>query len=369
MEKLDPSDFFEIVIDSSVFFKYQLQVLDFKGNVRTFFDPYSFPSTILELDQYLFNEGRHERIYEKLGAHIISVEGVEGTRFCVWAPSARRISVVGDFNHWDGHYSPMRILGSSGLWELFIPENLNRCPYKYEIVGADGNLRLKSDPYAHYFEGAPNNASVVWDSKFTWNDRDYWNRMNHYGEKPIAIYEVHMDSWRRVVEENNRPFTYRELAPALCDYVLEMGFTYIELMPILEHPFLGSWGYQVTGFFAPTHRYGTPDDFRYFVDYCHQRGVGVILDWVPAHFPKDAFSLEYFDGTHLYEHADPRQGMHKDWGTLIFNYGRHAGRNFLIDSALHWFDQFHMDGIRIDAVASMLYLDYSRKSCDWVPNR
>jgi 1,4-alpha-glucan branching enzyme len=369
MEQLDPSGFFEVVIDSPNFFKYQFEVFDFKGNVRILFDPYSFSPMISDLDQHLFNEGKHEKIYEKLGANVISVEGIEGTRFCVWAPSARRVSVVGDFNHWDGHYNPMRMLGSSGLWELFVPENLKHCSYKYEIIGADGNLRLKSDPYAHYFEGSPNNASVVWDSKFTWNDRDYSSQLKPYGEQSVAIYEVHLDSWRRVVGENNRPLTYRELASALCDYVREMGFTHIELMPILEHPFLGSWGYQVTGFFAPTHRYGTPDDFRYFVDYCHRKGIGVILDWVPAHFPKDAFALEYFDGTHLYEHADPRQGMHKDWGTLIFNYGRHEVRNFLLGSALYWLDQFHIDGIRIDAVASMLYLDYSRNSYDWVPNR
>jgi 1,4-alpha-glucan branching enzyme len=305
-----------------------------------------------------------------LGAHIISTEGIEGTRFCVWAPNAQRVSVVGDFNHWDGHYGLMRMLGNSGLWELFIPENLTNCHYKYEIIGADGNLRLKSDPYANYFEGPPSNASIVIDSisSFLWNDQAWQEKMSNFRSDAISVYEVHIDSWRKIVEEQNRPLNYRELAKILCDYVCEMGFTHVELMPIMEHPFLGSWGYQVTGFFAPTYRYGTPDDFRYFVDHLHQKDIGVILDWVPAHFPKDAFALEYFDGTHLYEHADPRQGMHKDWGTLIFNYGRHEVRNFLIANALFWFDRFHIDGIRIDAVASMLYLDYSRESGEWIPN-
>jgi 1,4-alpha-glucan branching enzyme len=369
MKKLDVSGFFEVTIARSDFFKYQLQTEDFRGNTRTFFDPYSFPPTISEFDQHLFSAGKHRKIYEKLGAHIISVDGIEGARFCVWAPSARRVSVVGDFNHWDGRYGLMRMLGNSGLWELFIPENLVNCPYKYEIVGADGNLRLKSDPYAHCFEGSPHNASIVTSlaSDFHWNDQSWQGRNS--SSDAISIYEVHADSWRKIVEEQNRSLNYRELARILCDYVYEMGFTHIELMPIMEHPFLGSWGYQVTGFFAPTHRYGLSDDFRYFVDHCHQRGIGVILDWVPAHFPKDAFSLEYFDGTHLYEHADPRQGLHRDWGTLIFNYGRHEVRNFLIGSALFWFDQFHIDGIRIDAVSSMLYLDYARKSDEWIPNR
>ncbi|MDR1907228.1 MAG: 1,4-alpha-glucan branching protein GlgB [Puniceicoccales bacterium] len=371
MKKLDPSGFFEGTVDKTDCFKYQLQSEDFRGNSKTFFDPYSFQPTLSDFDQYLFNEGKHRKIYEKLGAHITAIEGIEGTRFCVWAPSAQRVSVVGDFNNWDGRYGPMRVLGSSGLWELFIPENLTNCPYKYEIMGADGNLRLKSDPYAHAFEGPPNSASIVAPSpsNFTWNDQVWQERKVDYCSDALSIYEVHADSWRKIVEEQNRSPNYRELAQLLCDYVCEMGFTHIELMPVLEHPFLGSWGYQVTGFFAPTNRYGIPDDFRYFVDHCHQRGIGVILDWVPAHFPRDAFALEYFDGTHLYEHADPRQGMHRDWGTLIFNYGRHEVRNFLIGSALFWLDHFHIDGIRIDAVASMLYLDYSRRSDEWIPNR
>jgi 1,4-alpha-glucan branching enzyme len=371
MKKLDPSGFFETTIARTDCFKYQLQSEDFEGNTKTFFDPYSFPPTISAFDQYLFNEGKHRKIYEKLGAHVISFEGMEGTRFCVWAPNAQRVSVVGDFNRWDGRYGPMRMLGNSGLWELFIPENLNNSPYKYEIVGADGNLRLKSDPYAHRFEGPPNNASIVTNlmPDFPWNDQVWHEKKSDYHPDAIIVYEVHVDSWRKIVEEQNRPLNYRESASILCDYVCEMGFTHIELMPVMEHPFLGSWGYQVTGFFAPTHRYGIPDDFRHFIDHCHQRGIGVILDWVPAHFPKDAFALEYFDGTHLYEHADPRQGMHKDWGTLVFNYGRHEVRNFLIGSALFWFDRFHIDGIRIDAVSSMLYLDYERKSNEWIPNR
>ncbi|MDR0418501.1 MAG: 1,4-alpha-glucan branching protein GlgB [Puniceicoccales bacterium] len=371
MKKLDVSGFFETTIARIDFFKYQLQSEDFRGNYKTFFDPYSFQPTISEFDQYLFNEGKHRKIYEKLGAHIISIESIEGTRFCVWAPNAQRVSVVGDFNHWDGHYGLMRMLGNSGLWELFIPEKLTNCHYKYEIMGADGKLRLKSDPYAHYFEGPPNNASIVIESisSFPWNDQAWQEKISNFRSDAISVYEVHVDSWRKIVEEQNRPLNYRELAQMLCDYVYEMGFTHIELMPIMEHPFLGSWGYQITGFFAPTHRYGTPDDFCYFVDHLHQKNIGVILDWVPAHFPKDSFALEYFDGTHLYEHADPRQGIHKDWGTLIFNYGRHEVRNFLIANALSWFDRFHIDGIRIDAVASMLYLDYSRKSDEWIPNR
>jgi 1,4-alpha-glucan branching enzyme len=371
MKKLDPSGFFEAAIARPDCFKYQLQSEDFEGNRKTFFDPYSFPPMISPLDQYLFNGGKHRKIYEKLGAHVISFEGVEGTRFCVWAPNAQRVSAVGDFNRWDGRYGLMRMLGNSGLWELFIPENLNNFPYKYEIVGADGNLRLKSDPYAHRFEGPPNNASIATNLTvdFSWNDQVWQEKKSDYYSDAIIVYEVHADSWRKIVEEQSRPLNYRELASILCDYVCEMGFTHIELMPVMEHPFLGSWGYQVTGFFAPTHRYGIGDDFRHFVDHCHRRGIGVILDWVPAHFPKDAFALEYFDGTHLYEHADPRQGMHRDWGTLVFNYGRHEVRNFLIGSALFWFDRFHIDGIRIDAVSSMLYLDYGRKSDEWIPNR
>ncbi|MDR3317392.1 MAG: 1,4-alpha-glucan branching protein GlgB [Puniceicoccales bacterium] len=369
MKKLDPSGFFETLIDVPDFFAYHLEIENFNGHRTTFSDAYSFQPTISDFDQYLFNKGKHEKIYEKLGAHILTINGIEGTSFALWAPNAQRVSVVGDFNHWDGRYGLMRMLGSSGIWELFIPKNLTNCHYKYEILGADGELRLKSDPYANYFESSPHNASIIFDSKFKWLDQSYQKIFKNYRKVPISIYEVHVESWKKIVEEQNRTLNYRELAQALCEYVLEMGFTHIELMPISEYPFLGSWGYQVTGFYAPTHRYGTPDDFRYFVDYCHQKGIGVILDWVPAHFPKDAFALEYFDGTNLYEHADPRQAIHKDWGTLIFNYGRHEVRNFLIGSALYWFDQFHIDGIRIDAVAAMLYLDYSKKSGEWVSNR
>ncbi|MDR2806836.1 MAG: 1,4-alpha-glucan branching protein GlgB [Puniceicoccales bacterium] len=371
MQKLHASGFFEALIRRSDLFKYQLQSENFHGCRKTFFDPYAFLPTVSAFDQYLFNEGKHRKIYEKLGAHIISIEDVEGTAFCVWAPNAQRVSVVGDFNHWDGHYGLMRTLGSSGLWELFIPQNLANCPYKYEIIGADGHLRLKSDPYANYFEGYPNHASIVVDNTlpFQWNDQAWLKKMEDFRSDALSIYEVHSESWRKMTQSQNRTLNYRELAHELCDYVCDMGFTHVELMPLSEYPFLGSWGYQVTGFFAPTHRYGTPNDLRYFVDQCHQRGIGVILDWVPAHFPKDPFALEFFDGTHLYEHADPRQGMHRDWETLIFNYGRCEVRNFLIGSALYWLDQFHMDGIRIDAVASMLYLDYSRKPDDWIPNR
>lgn len=374
MVQLDPSGFFEGIIRKKKIFPYKLQVIDSEGTIDECEDPYRFMPTFSDYDQYLFNSGKHEQIAEKLGAHIVKHEGVEGTAFSVWAPSAQRVSVVGDFNRWDGRCHMMRLLGNSGVWELFVPKNLEGVRYKFEILGANNALFLKSDPYGNAFEGNEQHASIVYKSRYTWQDTAYQDQQrsdeqHNWEQRPLSIYEVHLESWRRVVEEQNRPLTYQELAVALCTYVKEMGFSHIELMPITEYPFSGSWGYQVTGFFAPTYRYGTPDDFRYFVDYCHQQGVGVIVDWVPAHFPRDAFALASFDGTHLYEHADPRQGEHKDWGTYIFNYERHEVRNFLIGSALYWLREFHIDGIRIDAVASMLYLDYSRNAEDWIPNR
>jgi 1,4-alpha-glucan branching enzyme len=374
MEKVAKEGFFETFIAGRTEpFPYRLRVETESREVRQFFDPYSFAPSLGEQDIYLFNQGNEHFIYRKLGAHRRTIDGVPGVAFAVWAPNAKRVSVLGDFNGWDGRYHPMRHLGSSGIWELFIPGLPSGLLYKYEIGAADGTLRTKTDPYGTYFESPPNNASIIFevDSGYAWNDGDWMkNRPTHQAlSRPASVYEVHFGSWRRLLEDNNRPFTYREMAPVLADYVLDMGFTHVEVMPLAEHPFDGSWGYQVTGFFAPTHRFGTPNDFKYFVDYLHQRGIGIILDWVPAHFPRDSFALEHFDGTHLYEHADPRQGAHQDWGTLIFNYGRNEVRGFLLSNALSWLDRYHLDGLRVDAVASMLYLDYSRKEGEWIPNK
>ncbi|MDF9832278.1 1,4-alpha-glucan branching enzyme [Ereboglobus sp. PH5-5] len=374
MEQLAPEGFFELFIPKRTeLFKYQLRATTHGGEMRQFWDPYSFAPTIGDLDLYLFNEGNDHFIYKKLGAHLIENQGVPGVSFAVWAPSAARVSLVGNFNHWDGRYYPMRPLGASGVWEIFIPGLREGELYKYEIYDQQGHLHLKTDPYGTYFEAPPGNASIVCDTRrHKWGD-DAWleKRKANAGQRdqPMSIYEVHLGSWKRKVEDGNRIFSYRELAPMLAEYVGDMGFTHIEVMPLAEHPFDGSWGYQVTGFFAPTHRYGSPEDFAYFVDYMHQHGIGVILDWVPAHFPRDQFALAEFDGTHLYEHADPRQGAHMDWGTLIFNYGRNEVRCFLAANALSWLDRYHIDGLRVDAVASMLYLDYSRKEGEWIPNK
>jgi 1,4-alpha-glucan branching enzyme len=290
----------------------------------------------------------------------------------VWAPNAARVSVVGDFCRWDGRFFPMRSMGNSGVWEVFIPGLHEGLLYKYEIAPRKGLVRLKTDPYGSYFEGPPNNASVVWNvAKYQWGDHEWTQRraQTDWLKQPVLVYELHMGSWKRKPEDGNRPLTYREMAVELVAYVKEMGFTHVEFMPLAEYPFDGSWGYQVTGFFAPTHRYGTPEDFMYLVDTLHQHGIGVLLDWVPAHFPKDFFALPHFDGTHLYEHQDPRQGEHQDWGTLIFNYSRPEVRCFLVGSAMTWLDRYHIDGLRVDAVASMLYLDYSRKPGQWIPNK
>jgi 1,4-alpha-glucan branching enzyme len=373
MMQMAPEGYFEVFIAKrSDVFRYQLRATLRSGDIRQFFDPYSFLPTISEYDLYLFNQGNEHFIYKKLGAHVREIEGVKGVTFAVWAPSASRVSVVGNFNHWDGRAHPMRPLGGSGVWEIFLPGLREGEVYKYEIRSQGGSVFLKTDPYGTYFEAPPNNASIVCNTRrYQWGDSEWLAARAKAPtiDRPMSIYEMHLGSWKRIVEDANRPLTYREIAPLLADYVLEMGFTHVELMPLAEHPFEGSWGYQVTGFFAPTHRYGSPEDFQFFVDYLHQRGIGVILDWVPAHFPRDSFALPMFDGTHLYEHADPKQGAHQDWGTLIFNYGRHEVRCFLVANALSWLDRFHLDGLRVDAVASMLYLDYSRKEGEWVPNK
>lgn len=333
-------------------------------------DPNTFAPTLGDIDLYLLGEGRHEQLYERLGAHVIELEKVRGIAFAVWAPAARSVSVVGDFNHWDGREHPMRMLGSSGIWELFVPGAEPGVPYKYEIIGADGELRLKADPYAQQAEHPPKTASVVFERAHEWGpaEREWIERRQAskaLGE-PMSIYEVHLGSWRRA--DGDRCLSYPELARQLGDYAADMGFTHIELLPVMAHPFSGSWGYQVTGYFAPTPRHGSPDELREFVEALHGRGIGVILDWVPAHFPRDEFALARFDGTALYEHDDPRRGAHPDWGTLVFNYGRHEVRNFLISNALFWLREYHVEGIRVDAVASMLYLDYSRREGEWIPN-
>lgn len=373
MKRLNPEGFFELRLPRrKALFKYKLKATYASGLVREFSDPYCFLPTLSEQDLYLFNEGNEHRIYQKLGAHVRNLGGVEGVAFSVWAPSAERVSVIGNFNTWDGRYHPMRSLGGSGVWELFIPGLKDGELYKFEIRDRQSLLHVKTDPYGTRFEAPPGNAAIVCTPHFNWSDRAWVeNRANLAGklDQPLSIYELHLGSWKRKPEEGDRVLTYRELAHEVGQYVSELGFTHVEVMPLAEHPFDGSWGYQVTGFFAPTQRFGTPDDFAYFVDHLHSLGIGVILDWVPAHFPRDQFALAEFDGTHLYEHADPRQGAHMDWGTLIFNYGRNEVRAFLIASALAWIDRYHIDGLRVDAVASMLYLDYSRKEGQWIPNR
>ena len=345
MTRLAPEGIFEgVIARRKGLFRYQLRASYANGEIRQFFDPYCFLPTLSSQDLYLFNEGNEHRAYEKLGAQVRDLGGVTGVSFAVWAPSATRVSVVGNFNQWDGRSHPMRSLGASGVWELFIPGLGEGELYKFELRDQRGHVRLKTDPYGAYFEGPPNNAAIVFDpKKIKWTDAEWLERRRsqaHKPDRPMSIYEVHCGSWRRKPEDANRPLTYRELAVQLADYAVEMGFTHIEVMPLAEHPFDGSWGYQVTGFFAPTHRFGTPADFAWFVDYLHNRGLGVILDWVPAHFPRDSFALAEFDGTHLYEHADPRQGAHMDWGTLIFNYGRNEVRCFLIANALAWVERY-----------------------------
>ncbi|MDX8411083.1 MAG: 1,4-alpha-glucan branching protein GlgB, partial [Mariprofundaceae bacterium] len=334
-----------------------------------FGDPYRFGPMLSDYDLHLICEGNHFEKYNILGAHVREHEGVAGVGFAVWAPNADRVSVVGNFNHWDGREHSMRVRGSSGMWELFIPGLCEGEVYKFEIRARDGAILEKADPYAQQMELRPATACIVHDPKhYEWNDAQWMaDRPRRQAfDQPLSIYEVHLGSWRR---QDDQYLNYRDLAHQLVEYCRWMGYTHIELLPITEHPFDGSWGYQTVGYFAPTSRFGAPDDFRYFMDHCHQHGIGVLLDWVPAHFPKGAFGLARFDGTPLFEHADPRLGEHKDWGTLIFNFGRNEVRNFLIASALFWLDQYHIDGLRVDAVASMLYLDYSREDGEWMPNK
>jgi 1,4-alpha-glucan branching enzyme len=351
--------------------RYRLETAYADGPSVAVRDAYSFLPTLGDLDLHLITEGTHERLWDALGAHPRTIDGSPGTAFAVWAPGARAVAVAGDFNAWNERAHPMRTLGSAGVWELFVPEAQAGHAYKFAIRGADGALRLKADPLALRTELPPKTGSIVFEPAYEWGDEAWLARRRqqeaHAG--PMSVYEVHLGSWRLNTLEGNRSLTYLELADELADYALGLGFTHVELMPVMEHPFTGSWGYQVTGYYAPTARYGAPDEFRGFVDRLHARGLGVILDWVPAHFPRDEFALARFDGTALYEHADPRRGAHPDWGTLVFNYGRTEVRNFLVANALFWLSQYHADGLRVDAVASMLYRDYSRKPGEWVPNQ
>jgi 1,4-alpha-glucan branching enzyme len=373
LELRHPAGLFEgFVPDADAPLSYELEVSYPDGNTYTLRDPYAFAPTLGELDLHLAGEGRHERIYERLGAHPRELDGVGGTAFAVWAPNARTASVVGDFNGWDGRLNPMRSLGSSGIWELFVPGVDEGQRYKFELKGPGGDLLpLKADPYALAAEVPPQTASRVYVSRHEWSDEEWLEqrRATDPLAEPISIYEVHLESWRRNALEGNRSLTYLELADELADYATDLGFTHVELLPVMAHPFPGSWGYQVTGYFAPTPRLGEPDDFRAFVERLHGHGLGVILDWVPAHFPRDEWALARFDGTALYEHDDPRRGAHPDWGTLVFNFGRTEVRNFLLANALFWLREYHVDGLRVDAVASMLYLDYSRNAGEWVPNQ
>jgi 1,4-alpha-glucan branching enzyme len=350
--------------------RYRLIWKDSDGVEHVAYDPYCFPPQVPDFDMHLFGEGKHWHIYRILGAHLKRVDGIQGVRFAVWAPSAERVSVVGDFNGWDGRIHPMHVRGGSGIWELFIPGLATGQPYKYEIRARDeGKLLLKTDPYGQHFEPQPASTSLVpRESTYQWKDEQWLQHRsrNDWQHSPICIYEVHLGSWRR--DADGHFLNYRTLARELVEYVSQTGFTHIELLPITEHPLDASWGYQTTGYFAPTSRFGNPDEFRYFVDLCHQNRIGVLLDWAPAHFPRDSFGLGRFDGSALYEHLDPRRGEHADWGTLIYNYGRNEVRNFLLSSAIFWLEEFHLDGLRVDAVASMLYHDYSRDNDQWLPN-
>ena len=361
--------FFSVVIKDKKPFEYKLNVRFDNGDEVTYFDPYVFEPVIDPIDISLFNEGKHYSIYEKMGAHPMTVDGVEGVLFAVWAPNADRVSVVGNFNNWDGRRHPMRKLDYSGIYELFIPGKLVGEIYKYEIKAKSGQVFMKSDPYAFSSEVRPANASRIVDISYKWKDTAWMEKREtkDTDAQPMAISEMHLGSWKRPTD-GREFFNYRDIASLLADYLLMMNYNYVELMPIMEHPYDPSWGYQVTGYYAPTSRYGSPADFMYFVDYLHSKGIGVILDWVPAHFPKDEHGLGRFDGTALYEHEDPKRGEHPHWGTYIYNYGRNEVRNFLVANALYWAEKYHIDGIRIDAVASMLYLDYGRGDGEWLPN-
>ncbi len=372
LDQVDARGLFEVLLPGlKELPPYQVRV-EYAGDKSfEYWDPYAFWPTLGELDLYLLGEGNHERLHEKLGAHFLKHQEVEGVSFSVWAPGAKSVSVVGDFNGWDGRLHMMRCLGNSGIWEIFIPGLEQGTNYKFEIRSDNGGLKLKADPYAFATEKPPLTASRIYKSHYQFKDQT-WMENRAKGDpikKPMSIYEVHLESWRKVPEDGDRSLTYQEMAVQLGDYMKEMGFTHVEFMPVMEHPFGGSWGYQVSSYFAPTSRFGEPDDFKFLVDHLHQLGIGVILDWVPAHFPKDDFALGRFDGTGLYEHIDPRQGEHPDWGTYVFNFGRNEVRNFLISNALFWLSEYHVDGLRLDAVASMLYLDYSREAGEWVPNK
>jgi 1,4-alpha-glucan branching enzyme len=371
LERIPGTDVFEGRTSAAhEVYAYDLVITDRQGAVTSTRDPYSFLPTLGEADLYLFNKGDERKIYEKLGAQLRVIDGVPGTSFAVWAPNAQRVSVVGDFNSWDGRTHAMRLLAVSGVWEIFIPGVGQGAHYKFEIRDAHGHIKLNTDPYGFYFEVAPKQAAIVWDAKkFVWTD-DAWLQQRRERDalrSPVSVYEVHVGSWqKKSVAES---WSYRELAQPLVDYVRRLGFTHVEFLPVAEHAFYPSWGYQVTGFYAPTSRFGNPDDFQYLVNALHAAGIGVIVDWVPAHFPRDDWALARFDGTALYEHEDPRKGAHQDWGTLIFNFSRYEVSNYLIANALYWCERFHIDGLRVDAVASMLYLDYSRKAGEWIPNQ
>ena len=375
MTRVHPAGVFEATVQSDAqppFLDYRLRMRTDDGVEVEYDDPYRYGPLMNATDLDLFARGEDHRAYRHLGSHVRMVGAATGVHFTVWAPNAARVSVVGDFNAWDGRVNPMRLLLPYGVWEIFIPGLAAGECYKYEVRNGSGDAIQKQDPYGMRFEVPPLSATVVHEpAGNVWNDQ-WWmddrRTFNCWLDRPMSIYEVHLGSWARVPEEGDRFLTYRELADRLVPYVKDLGFTHIELLPVLEHPFLGSWGYQVTGFFAPTSRFGTPDDFKVFVDACHRSGIGVLLDWVAGHFPRDEHALARFDGTALYEHADPRQGEHRDWGTLVFNYGRNEVRSFLLSSARYWLDEFHVDGLRVDAVASMLYLDYSREPGDWLPN-
>ena len=372
MKLVHPAGLYEAIFPRrKAVFPYRLVVIGGDDGEYELEDPYRFPPQLSDFDLYLHGEGNFLESYERFGAHMVTVDGVAGVHFAVWAPNALRVSVVGPFNLWDNRVNAMQMHGESGVWETFIPNLPKGTHYKYSVKSRFMGYEVdKADPYGFYFEVRPTTDSRVWNiDEYAWGD-DAWmtgRPQRQAPNQPMNIYEVHLGSWRRGAE--NEFLSYHDLAHQMVDYVKEMGYTHIELLPITEHPFDGSWGYQVTGYFAPTSRFGTPDDFMYFVDHCHQNGIGVLLDWVPAHFPRDAHGLGFFDGTHLYEHADPRQGEHQDWGTKIFNFGRNEVRNFLLSNALFWLKKYHLDGLRVDAVASMLYLDYSREAGQWVPNK
>ncbi len=374
MSRIHDGGIFEAVVpvkDLPKHYKYQYKFHFHDGNVWIRRDPYRYLPTLGEMDLYYVGEGRHWRLYEKLGAQVQTIDGIKGVSFAVWAPNARRVSVIGDFNRWDGRLCPMRRMGAAGIWEIFVPGLDEGELYKFEIKTAQGHIITKLDPFAFYTEKRPKTAGVVWNrGKYEWGDTEWIasRKKRNWLHEPVAVYEVHLGSWMRSPENPDEFLSYREMAPMLVAHCKKYNFNYVEFMPLAEHPFDGSWGYQVTGYFAPTSRFGNPDEFKFMVDALHEAGIGVIVDWVPAHFPKDEHGLRQFDGTALYEHADPRQGEHKDWGTLIFNFGRHEVSNFLITNALYWLDEYHIDGLRVDAVASMLYLDYSREEGEWIPN-